>query len=203
MPAHKQHHCLGPDIAAPCPTEMPPRSAPLATPPSDAWLPRTTTAFVDHGSRQETQTGTRRSGSAPHRAIAAIACAWLRKNVRHVCDGGPRGLVMYLETVDSATSKPSLRSSPWMRGAPHNGFSLLICRMRSRNSRFTPGLPGWPHDFQRQYARNPERCPAEWYRAEPRGPIRSSLATVVSAIPTPPGRYHVAADGAVHAAGQY
>jgi hypothetical protein len=31
-----------------------------------------------------------------------------------------------IETVDSAISKPSLSSSPWIRGAPHNGFSLLI-----------------------------------------------------------------------------
>src|SRR5260370_38719842 len=29
--------------------------------------PRTTTAVVDHGSRQETQTGTRMAGSEPHR----------------------------------------------------------------------------------------------------------------------------------------
>jgi hypothetical protein len=34
--------------------------------------------------------------------------------------------IMYLETVDSAISNPSLSSSPWMRGAPHNEFSLLI-----------------------------------------------------------------------------
>jgi hypothetical protein len=36
-------------------------------PPSDAWLPRTTTVVVGHGSRQETQTGIRTSGSEPHR----------------------------------------------------------------------------------------------------------------------------------------
>src|SRR5262245_39336189 len=34
------------------------------------------------------------------RSIAAIASAWLRRNVRHVCDGGPRCLIMYWETVD-------------------------------------------------------------------------------------------------------
>ena len=33
-----------------------------------------------------------------------------------------RHRTMYLETVDSAISNPSLSSSPWMRGAPHNGF---------------------------------------------------------------------------------
>ena|SRR5260221_10232072 len=57
---------------------------------------------------------------------SSLASAWLRRNVRQVCDGGPRRRIIYLETVDSAISNPSLSSSPWMRGAPHNGFSLLI-----------------------------------------------------------------------------
>jgi hypothetical protein len=65
-------------------------------------------------------------GDARLDLIAAMASAWLRRNVRQVCDGGPRRRIMYLETVDSAISNPSLSSSPWMRGAPHNGFSLLI-----------------------------------------------------------------------------
>jgi DCC1-like thiol-disulfide oxidoreductase len=42
-----------------------------------------------------------------HRSIAAIASAWLRRNVRKVCDDGPLCRTMYLETVDSAISKPS------------------------------------------------------------------------------------------------
>src|SRR5262249_15059320 len=33
---------------------------------------------------------------------------------------------MYLATLDCATSNPSLSSSPWMRGAPQSGFSMLI-----------------------------------------------------------------------------
>jgi hypothetical protein len=53
------------------------------------------------------------------------------QNVGQLCDGGSRRPVMYFETVDSATSNPSFSSSPWIRGAPHNGFSLLIRRMRS------------------------------------------------------------------------
>ena len=84
------------------------------------------------------------------RSIAAIASAWLRRNVRQFCDGGPRCRIIYLETVDSAISNPSLSSSPWMRGAPHNGFSLLIHWMSSRSSRLTLGLPGRPRGFQRQ-----------------------------------------------------
>ena len=138
---------------------MPRRSAVPATPPWDAWLPRTREAVGDRGSRPEkanrhsnVRVGTRQ------RSTAAIASAWLRRNVRHVCDGGPRCLIMYLETVDSATSKPSLSSSPWLRGAPHNKFSLLICRMRSRNSRSIFGRPARCRDFQRQKVLNPERC---------------------------------------------
>ena len=45
-----------------------------------------------------------------------------------------------------------------MRGAPHNGFSWLICRMRSRNSRSIFGRPALCRDFQRQKALNLERC---------------------------------------------
>src|SRR6476646_10085816 len=41
---------------------------------------------------------------------------------------------MYLATLDCATSNPSLSSSPWMRGAPHSGFSMLICRIRNKFS---------------------------------------------------------------------
>src|SRR5262245_45101586 len=76
------------------------------------------------------------------RSIATMASAWLRRDVRQVCDGGPRRRIMYLETVDSAISNPSLSSSPWMRGAPHNEFSVLIRRMSSRISGLTLGLLG-------------------------------------------------------------
>jgi hypothetical protein len=73
------------------------------------------------------QTGTRMSAlETTQRSIAAMASAGLRRDVCQVCDGGPRCRIMYLETVDSAISNPSFSSSPWMRGAPHNGFSLLI-----------------------------------------------------------------------------
>src|SRR5262249_31226121 len=58
----------------------------------------------------------------------------------------------------AATSKPSLSSSPWMRGAPHNGFSLLTCRMRSRRPRSIFGRPARWRDFQRQKALKPARC---------------------------------------------
>src|SRR5207302_6130363 len=92
-----------------------------------------------------------------NKSMAAIACAWLRKNVFQPCDGDPP-CTMYFETVDWATSKPSINSSPWIRDAPHFGFSLPIRRMRSRNSRSIFGRPARLRDFQRQYAVKPARC---------------------------------------------
>jgi hypothetical protein len=56
--------------------------------------------------------------------MAAIACAWFRRNVFQLCEGGVPPRTRYLETVDWATSKPSIRSSPWIRDAPHCWFSL-------------------------------------------------------------------------------
>src|ERR1035438_445303 len=48
---------------------------------------------------------------------------------------------MYLATLDCATSNPSLSSSPWMRGAPQSGFSMLIRRISARNSVSIRGRP--------------------------------------------------------------
>jgi ABC-type multidrug transport system ATPase subunit len=68
-----------------------------------------------------------------HRSMAAIACAWFRKNVFQLCDGDPP-CTMYFETVDWATSKPSINSSPWIRDAPQ--FEILFDR-RSSSSGMT------------------------------------------------------------------
>jgi hypothetical protein len=62
----------------------------------------------------------------------------------------PTSAHMYLATVDCASSKPCLSSSPWMRGAPHSGFARLISPMRARNSAETFGLPTRSRDRQRQ-----------------------------------------------------
>jgi len=35
-----------------------------------------------------------------HRSMAAIACAWFRRNVFQLCEGGVPPRVMYLETVE-------------------------------------------------------------------------------------------------------
>src|SRR5436309_3106062 len=45
---------------------------------------------------------------------------------------------------------PSLSSSPWILGAPHSGFSILILRIRSRTSLPIRGRPPRGRDFHRQ-----------------------------------------------------
>ena len=53
-----------------------------------------------------------------------------------------------LPTVDSATSIPSINNSPWIRGAPHSGFSRLIRRISARISESILGRPPTWRDFQ-------------------------------------------------------
>jgi hypothetical protein len=55
-------------------------------------------------------------------------------------------------------STPSLRSSPWILGAPHSGFARLMLRIRCRISSATFGLPLRGRDFHRQNKRKPARC---------------------------------------------
>jgi hypothetical protein len=60
----------------------------------------------------------------------------LRRNVCHVCDGGPRRRIMYLETVDSAISNPSLSISHGcaarpITGSPYTSVFCLIARIRA------------------------------------------------------------------------
>ena len=85
------------------------------------------------------------------KSIDVMQLAWLCRNVRHVCDGGLGERDMYFETVAWETLTPSFNNSPWIRGAPHSGFSRLIRRMRSRTSRGTAGRPPLRRpDFQVQ-----------------------------------------------------
>src|SRR6185503_8428885 len=92
------------------------------------------------------------------RCIAAIPSAWLRRNVFHPCEGGPLLRAIYLATLVWPTSMPSLRSSPWILGAPHNGLAMLISRISRRISDDTVGRPQRCRDFQRQYHLKPVRC---------------------------------------------
>ena len=72
--------------------------------------------------------------------------------------GGPLLRAIYLATLVWPTSMPSLRSSPWILGAPHNGLAMLISRISRRISAGTTGRPERGRDFQRQYDLNPARC---------------------------------------------
>ena len=86
---------------------------------------------------------------------------WLSRKVRQVCDGGFRFRTRYLLTLVSPMLMASLSNSPWMRGAPQPGFSLLKWRMRLRISRGTAGRPGLPRrTFHVQNSRNALRCQA-------------------------------------------
>jgi hypothetical protein len=51
---------------------------------------------------------------------------------------------------DCAISNPSFSSSPWMRGAPQSGFSMLIRRINTPSSVSICGRPPNVRDFQRQ-----------------------------------------------------
>jgi hypothetical protein len=65
---------------------------------------------------------------------------------------------MYLATLVCPISMPSLRSSPWIRGAPHSELAMLISRMSLRISGAIVGRPPRCRDFHRQYDLNPARC---------------------------------------------
>jgi hypothetical protein len=72
--------------------------------------------------------------------------------------GGTLLRTRYLATLVWPTSMPSLRSSPWILGAPHNGLATLIWRISWRISAVTAGRPQRCFDFHRQYDLNPARC---------------------------------------------
>jgi hypothetical protein len=67
---------------------------------------------------------------------------------------------------------PSLRSSPWRRGPPHNGLAMLISRISRRISNGAVGRPQRCRDFQRQYNLKPA----------PRQRITVSGFTIVNAL---------------------
>jgi hypothetical protein len=64
------------------------------------------------------------------------------------------------EMVLSESSKPSMRSSPWIRGAPQVGFSTTIRKINSRTSFGVDLLPTCLRtlEISRQYIQKPVRC---------------------------------------------
>jgi hypothetical protein len=93
------------------------------------------------------------------KSMAAMASRWLRTKASQRLAGsgalGPR--FIQREIVLSETSQPSMRSSPWMRGAPQLGFSATIWKIRSRTSFDVCLLPVGLLSFEitLQYQRNP------------------------------------------------
>ena len=63
-------------------------------------------------------------------------------------------------TVRSEMSKPSIFSSPWIRGAPHVRFSATMRKISSRSSLLVHLLPTRlpRRESQFQYSLNPARC---------------------------------------------
>src|ERR1700687_181459 len=95
------------------------------------------------------------------KSIATMASRWFRRKPSQRFAGSPRRWTArrYRDTDRSESTKPSFSSSPWILGAPQDGFSRAILRMRSWISAVILALPGaGPRDHQRQYNRNPARC---------------------------------------------
>jgi hypothetical protein len=81
------------------------------------------------------------------------------RNVRHVCDGGRRGLFTSRETVRSETAIPNLPNSPWIRGAPQSGFAVAIFITSVRIVAVVLGRPERPRAERRvHWRRSHWRC---------------------------------------------
>ena len=93
-----------------------------------------------------------------NRSIDVMPSAWLCRNVFQPWDGGLLRLAMYLATEVWPTSMPSLRSSPWILGAPQSGLVRLMARISCRISSGTFGLPTRHLDFHLQTQRKQARC---------------------------------------------
>src|ERR1700737_95823 len=94
--------------------------------------------------------------------------------------------------VVSDTSKPSMRSSPWMRGAPQLGFSATIWKIKSQIGLEILRPP--PTRFRTlqsmaQYSLNPARCEQQLPAGREKAP--PSIETRAGA-PVPKTTYRVA-----------
>src|SRR5437773_3021430 len=80
-----------------------------------------------------------RNRCAVKKSMAAIASRWFRRNAsqRLARSGSLGARFIQREIVLSESSKPSMRSSPWIRGAPQVGFSATI---RKRSEEHTSEL---------------------------------------------------------------
>jgi hypothetical protein len=84
------------------------------------------------------------AGGNGEESIAAIASRWLSRKVSQdlAWPGSWGAFRIQREMVLSETSKPSLRSSPWIRGAPQERFSRTIHRAQNRRAKHPEELVG-------------------------------------------------------------
>src|SRR5260370_10342234 len=96
------------------------------------------------------------------KSIAAIASRWFRRKAsQRLAGSGSLGArFIQREIVLSQKSKPSMRSSPWIRGAPQVGFSTTMPKINSRTSFGVGLLPTCLRtlEISRQYIRKPATC---------------------------------------------
>jgi hypothetical protein len=97
--------------------------------------------------------------------MAAIASRWFRRKAsQRLPRSGPLGArFIQREMVLSESSKPSMRSSPWIRGAPHVGFSTNMRKINSRTSFGVGLLPTrlWTLEISRQCVQKTSPVPAD------------------------------------------
>ena len=91
-----------------------------------------------------------------------MASRWFRRKAsQRLAGSGSLGArFIQREIVLSERSKPSMRSSPWIRGAPQVGFSATIRKINSLTSLDVGLLPTGvlAREISRQYKRKPARC---------------------------------------------
>src|SRR5215469_251440 len=113
----------------------------------DIEVPNPATTVFDHEEAVEQSEG---DGGHREEVKGKVNSRWFRRNASHCFEGSPRRRIRrrYRATVRSDIVKPSFWISPWLRGAPHVGFSAAICLMRSRTSSVIRGRP--PAELERQ-----------------------------------------------------
>src|SRR5438105_12726718 len=72
------------------------------------------------------------------------SATWFWRKVRQVCEGGFARRGMSRPTVRCEILRPSLRSSPWMRGAAQRGLARAMVRTSFATSPSMGGLPDRP-----------------------------------------------------------
>jgi hypothetical protein len=95
------------------------------------------------------------------KSIETKFLTWLIRSVRQLWEGGVRHFGSSRETVRSATSMPSFRSSPRILGAPQRGSAAARRATRALISAVTGGRsPTGRPESRVQHAQKRHRCPS-------------------------------------------